>query len=204
MKKVLFLFCILLYSVKSVAQYNNVCDAAYADFNNLMEAFLQLPTEPVRNEEIYNHLEKLQQLIQTIHVTQEERYQLNSLLADIKVVKEFMSPIANQYNAHLSGGNLERLQTIFGENFKKVKLNVKCPADEVEFIEVRLGSLVICYFHCISKKVENGLRIKYYASSGNTTSHGEYGAMKNIYTPMLHNAGKTYLRVNSATIVKRF
>ena len=205
MKNILFLLCILVLGpMKSHAQYDNVSDAAYADFNNLMEAFLQLPTEPLRNEEIYHHLEELQNIIATIHVSQEERYKLNSLQADIKTVKEFMSPISNKYNAHLSNSNIERLQTIFGQNFTKIKLNVKCPSDEVEFIEVKVGSLVICYLHCISKKVENGLRIKFHAASGNTTSNGEYGATKNKYTPIIHNAGNEYMRIRSAIITKRF
>lgn len=193
-----------MLSIKSYAQYNNVCDAAYADFNHLMEAFLQLPTDQMRNEKIYNQLEELQSIIKQVKVSQEERYKLNSLLADISVVKEFMSPISNKYNAHLSFEDMERLQTIFGENFVNIKLNVKCPSDEVEFIEVKLGSLIISYFHCISKKAENGLRIKFHAISGNTTSSGEFGAMKDKYTPILHNAGKKYLRINSATITQRF
>lgn len=195
---------ILLFSTKSFAQYDNICNAAYADFNNLMEAFLQLPTERERNEEIYSRLEELQNIIKEIHVPQEERYKLNSLVADINVIKEFMSPISNKYNAHLSSYNLERLQNIFGQNFSKSKLNVKCPKDEVEFIEVRLGSLIICYFHCISNKVKNGLRIKFHAASGNANSSGEYGAMKNEYTPIIHNAGEKYLKIYSAMIIERF
>ena len=143
--------CLLFSSANSFAQYNNVCDVAYTDFNNLIEAFLQLPTEQIRNEEIYNRLDELQNIINEIHVSKEERYKLNSLQADISAVKEFMSPISNKYNAHLSNNNINRLQTIFGENFTKAKLNVKCPSDEVQFIEVKVGSLIICYFHCISK-----------------------------------------------------
>lgn len=48
------------------------------------------------------------------------------------------------------------------------------------------------------------MRIKFHAVSGNTSSSGEYGAMKNEYTPIIHNAGKQYLKIKSATIVKRF
>lgn len=205
MRNILFSLCLLFSSANSFAQYNNVCDVAYTDFNNLIEAFLQLPTEQIRNEEIYNRLDELQNIINEIHVSKEERYKLNSLQADISAVKEFMSPISNKYNAHLSNNNINRLQTIFGENFTKAKLNVKCPSDEVEFIEVKVGSLIICYFHCISKIADNGLRIKFHAVSGNnTTSSGEYGAMKNEYTPIIHNAGQKYVKVSSATIVERF
>jgi len=204
MRNILFSLCLLFSSANSYAQYNNVCDVAYSDFNNLIEAFLQLPTEQIRNEEIYNRLDELQNIINEIHVSKEERYKLNSLQADISAVKEFMSPISNKYNAHLSNNNINRLQTIFGGNFIQTKLNVKCPSDEVQFIEVKVGSLIICYFHCISKKAENGLRIKFYAVSGNTTSSGEYGTMKNEYTPITHNAGQKYVKVSSATIVERF
>ena len=204
MRNILFSLCLLFSSANSFAQYNNVCDVAYTDFNNLIEAFLQLPTEQIRNEEIYNRLDELQNIINEIHVSKEERYKLNSLQADISAVKEFMSPISNKYNAHLSNNNINRLQTIFGENFTKAKLNVKCPSDEVQFIEVKVGSLIICYFHCISKIADNGLRIKFHAVSGNTTSSGEYGAMKNEYTPIIHNAGQKYVKVFSATIVERF
>lgn len=204
MRNILFTLCIMLLSVKSSAQYNNVCDAAYADFNNLIEAFVQLPTEQFRNEEIYNCLDELQNIIKGVHVSREERYKLNSLDADIRVVKDFISPISNKYNAHLSTSSINRLQMIFGENFTQTKLNVKCPSDEVQFVEIKVGSLVICYLHCISKKVENGLRIKYNAILGNTTRYGEYGAMKNEYTPILHNVGQKYVKISSATIVGRF
>lgn len=196
--------CMLFCSAKSFAQYNNICDAAYADFNNLIEAFLQLPTEQTRNEKIYNCLDELQNVINEIHVSKEERYKLNSLQADISVVKEFMSPISNKYNVHLSSNNINRLQTIFGENFIQTKLNVKCPCNEVQFIEVKVASLIICYFHCISKKTKNGLRIKFHAVSGNTTNSGECGALKNEYTPIIHNAGQKYVKISSAIIVGRF
>lgn len=199
-----FSLCILFYSANSFAQYNNVYDAACADFNRLVEVFLQLPTNQARNEEIYNRLDELQNIIKKVQVSQNERYRLNSLEADINVVKEFILPISNKYNAHLSSNNISRLQTIFGGNFTQTKLNVRCPSDEVQFIEVRVGDLIICYYHCISKKTKNGLRIKFHAISGNTTISGEYGAMKNEYTPIVHNAGKKYVKVSSATILERF
>lgn len=198
------LLCILFSSIHSYAQYDNVCDAAYADFNLLMETFLQFPTNQMRNEDIYNRLDELQNIIKKVQVSREERYKLNSLQADINVIKEFISPISNKYNAHLSSNNIERLQTIFGQNFIKTKLSVKCPSDEVEFVEVKVGALIICYFHCISKKTDNGLRIKFHAKSENTTRSGECGAMKNEYTPIIHNAGKKYARVSSVAIVERF
>lgn len=204
MRTVLFSLCMLFFAGNSYAQYNSVFDAVYASFNNLMEAFLQLPTEQVRNEEIYNRLEELQNVISGTHVSREERYKLNTLQADMEVVKEFISPVSNKYNAHLSSSKIKRLQAIFNNNFTQTILNVKCPNDEVQFIEVKVGSLIICYLHCISKKVENGLRIKYYAVSGNTTCSGEYGAIKNEYTPIIHNAGRKYARIKSATIVERF
>ncbi|MCQ2171186.1 MAG: hypothetical protein MJZ17_00305 [Bacteroidales bacterium] len=204
MKRILCLLCILFCSAKSYAQYDNICDAAYADFNLLMGAFLQIPTEQAQNEKIYSQLDELREIIKGVHVSQEERYKLNSLVADINVVQKFMSPISNKSNEHLSNGNIVRLEAIFENNWSRMKLDVKCPSDEVEFIEVRLGDLNICYFHCISKKVQNGLRIKFHAKSGNTTSEGEYGAMKNEYTPIIHNAGEKYLKITSATIVERF
>lgn len=204
MRAVFFIFCMLLGSIKGYSQYNNICDAAYADFNNLVELFLELPTEQVRNEKIYNLLDELQNTIMDVHVSQEERYKLNSLQGDINVIKAFMSPISKKYNAHLSSSNIKRLKTIFGDNFMQTKLNVQCPKEEIEFWEVKVGSLIVCYFHCISKKVETGLRIKFHAVSDNTSCNGEYGAMKNEYTPVIHNAGNKYLRVKSATIVERF
>ena len=205
MKNIILPFLLLFCSIEISAQYStNICDAAYSDFKALMNIFLQTPTDKSINEEIYNRLESLQDEIGKAHVTQEERYQLNSLVADIFVVKEFLSPISNKCNSHLSNKQLGRLQTIFGGDFIKVKLNVKCPVDEVEFIETRLGSLKICYFHNISTKTDNGLRIKYYAASGSATSCGKYGAMKNEYTPVLHNVGIKYLKMISASIIERF
>ena len=203
MRNILFLLCLLFCSAKSFGQYNNVYNTAYADFNNLIEAFLQLPTEQIRNEEIYNRLDELQKIINETHVSKEERYKLNSLKEDISVVKKFIAPISNKYNAHLSNNDINRLQTIFRGNFSQTQLNVKCPIDEVQFIEVKVSSLIICYFHCISKKAANGLCIKFHAASGNSTINGEYGALKNEYTPIIHNAGQEYIRVSSATITKR-
>lgn len=204
MRSFLISLCILFCSANSFAQHNNICDAAYADFKSLIDAFLQLPTEQIRNELIYNRLDELQNIINGIHVSKEERYKLNSLQADINVVKKFMSPISNKYNAHLSSNNINRLQIIFGKEFTQTKLNVNCLRDEIQFVEVKVGRLIICYFHCISKKAENGLRIKYHAVSGNTTSSGEYGAMTNEYTPITHNVGQKYVKISSATIVERF
>lgn len=204
MKTTFIVACILLGTMKGYSQYDNIYDAAHADFNNLIELFLQHPTEQTRNEEIYNYLEELQNIITKVHVSQEERYKLNSLQSDINVIKAFMSPISKKYNAHLSSSNMKRLQKIFGENFTQIKLNVQCSKEEVEFLEVKVGSLTICYFHCISKKAKTGIRIKFHAVSGNTSSNGEYGAMKNEYTPIIHNAGKKYLRVKSATVIERF
>ena len=68
MRNILFSLCLLFSSANSFAQYNNVCDVAYTDFNNLIEAFLQLPTEQIRNEEIYNRLDELQNIISHIPV----------------------------------------------------------------------------------------------------------------------------------------
>lgn len=203
-RKFLVSLCLSFCTTNSFAQYNNVCDAAYTAFNYLIEAFLESPTDRIRNEEIYNHLDELQNTIAEIHVSKEERSKLNALQANINVVKDFMSPISNKYNAHLSNNSITRLQTIFGKDFTQKKLNVNCPSDEVQFIEVKVGSLIICYFHCISKKTENGLRIKFHAVSGNNTESGEYGALKNEYTPIIHNAGKKYTKVTRATIVGRF
>lgn len=39
MRNILFSLCLLFSSANSFAQYNNVCDVAYTDFNNLIEAF---------------------------------------------------------------------------------------------------------------------------------------------------------------------
>lgn len=114
---------------------------------------------------------------------------------------EFIAPVANQYNAHLSNSQMRRLQNIFGERFKKRNLKVKCGNPEVEFCEVQLGSLIICYFHNIS---ERGFRIRFYASNGNLSSSGEYGAMKEEYTPILDNVGEEYLRPRSAKIIEWF
>ena len=179
-------------------------EAAAEDFNNLMNVFIQNPNDINLNEEIYNELDNLQNLIGQIHVTREERYALNSIVADIKVVKDFMAPISNKFNSHLSVNNISRLSNIFGNLLTTRKLNVKCPSNEIEFIELRLSSLIICYLHCISNKVENGVRVKFYARSGNQQSNGEYGAMKNEYTPIIHNVGKSYATIRSATITKRF
>lgn len=94
MRTVFFIICMLLGTIKGYSQYDNICDAAYADFDNLIELFLQVPTEQTRNEEIYNHLEELQNIITKVSVSQDERYKLNSLQGDINVIKAFMSPVS--------------------------------------------------------------------------------------------------------------
>lgn len=43
MRNILFSLCLLFSSANSFAQYNNVCDVAYTDFNNLIEAFYNFP-----------------------------------------------------------------------------------------------------------------------------------------------------------------
>lgn len=205
MRSIIFPFFLLFCSIEASPQYSyNICDAACSDFKTLINIFLQTPTDKSINEEIYNRLDRFQDEIGKAHVAQEERYKLNSLIADVVIVKLFIAPISNKCNSHLSGKQLDRLQTIFGKDFMKAKLNVKCPIDEIEFIEISLGGLKVCYFHNISKKTGNGLRIKYYAASGSTTSRGEYGSMENEYVPVLHNVGTKYLRMISATIIERF
>ncbi|MBP3714039.1 MAG: hypothetical protein J6J09_01770 [Phocaeicola sp.] len=204
MRRILYIFCLLLLTSNCYAQYDNICDVAYSDFNKLINAFLQNPTEKNRNDQIYCLLDELQKAINEIHVSREERYQLNSLQADINVFKDFISPISNKYPSHISDNNLTRLQVIFGDYFSQKLLNVDCPSDEVQFLEVRVGNLIMCYFHCISRKVSSGLRISFQAISNNIITSGEYGAMKNEYVPILHNAGEDYARVFSAKITERF
>lgn len=199
-----FLFCLfmLMCPIKGFTQSEYVVyNTAYDNYVLLLNEFLKDPTNTYTNESLYEMFEYLQQEIEKVHVTKGERYKLNFLVKDIYVIKAFISPISNKYNAHLSESDIIRLQNIFGEEFSKVRLNVKCQSDEIEFIEIKLMGLRICYFHNISKY---GLRIKYYATSGNITSSGEYGAMRNEYTPILHNAGNKYPRIISATIVDRF
>lgn len=202
--KLFIALCLVFWSASGFAQTQYSFEAAVIDFNNIIGAFLQLPTEPTRNEAVYIQLESLQNFITNSHVSQEDRYRLNSLQADINVLKEFISPVSGKYNAHLSSGDINRLHNILGEYFTQTKLNVKCSHDEIEFVEIKVGTLVICYFHCISKKTENGIRIKFHVASGNSSCDGEYGALKGEYTPILHNVGMKYLRVRSATIIKRF
>lgn len=199
------LILLVLFSPKVFAQFGiNGIESAYTDFTLLLNAFLQAPTNRSSNEEIFRRLDYLQEDIKQANVSQEERGRFEALASDIEIVKEFMAPISNKYNSHLKESQLIRLQGLFGKNFSKVKLNVKCPADEIEFIEIRVTSLRICYFHNISQKCKNGLRIKFYAASGNSNSHGDYGAMYGEYTPILNNAGSKYLKMISASIIERF
>lgn len=205
MRKIVVLLFYLSCTLHVSAQfgyngYNSVC----LEFTALLNAFIQSPKNRASNEEIFNKLDYLQKYIKQIQVDDEERHKLNIVNSDIEIVKEFMAPISNKYNSHLKENQLIRLQELFGQNLTKSKLNVNCPKDEVEFIEIRLSSLKICYFHNISQKKQNGIRIKYHAASGNTSSRGDYAAMNNEYTPILNNAGTKYLKLISASIIERF
>ena len=204
-KSYLIISCLLLNSFKLFGQnIDGVYNAAQSDFTTLMECFVHQPTNVDQNKLIFNKLKELQDVINIVHVTREERYQLNSLNADINVVKDFMSAISDGINIHLKNNHFIRLQNIFGQYFAQVRINVNCPKEEVEFIEVSLGELKICYFHNISRKAGSGLRIKYYGLSGNTQCSGEYGAMNSEYTPVLNNIGGQYIRINTASIIERF
>jgi len=205
MKRIALLLIIVSCALQTNAQfgyngYNYVC----MEFTTLLNAFLQAPTNRSSNEEIFNKLDYLQNDIKQAQVDDEERRKLDYLSSDIEIVKEFMAPISNKYNSHLKEGQLIRLQELLGQNFTKTRLKVKCPVNEVEFIEIKLSSLRICYFHNISQKDKKGLRIKYYAASGNTNSRGDYAALYNEYTPILNNAGYKYLKMISASIIERF
>ena len=179
-------------------------DNSYFEFSTLLYAFLEVPTDKDSNERIYRDLDGLQDDMEKAHVDSEDRYKLNSLIADVKVVKEFIAPISIGYTSHLKENQLLRLQKIFGENFTQTKIKVKCPKDEIEFIEISISSLKMCYFHNISKKARNGLRIKYFAVSGNTSSRGEFGAFNGEYTLILNNVRGRYLKVVSAKVTERF
>ena len=203
--KCLIIIYLLLNSIKLSSQtIDEVFNAALSDFSTLMEYFIQQPTNAEQNKIILNKLIELQDLINKVHVTREERYKLNSLNADINVVKDFMSPVSGGINIDLKKNHFTRLQNIFGQLFTQVMINVNCPKEEVEFVEVNLGKLKICYFHNISRKAASGIRIKYYGSSGNSQISGEYGAFFNEYTPVLNNVGNQYVRINSASIIDRF
>lgn len=205
MRKIAVLLFILSCTLHVSAQfgyhgYKSVC----LEFTSLLNAFIQSPTNRASNEEIFNKLDCLQNDLKLAQVDDDERRKLNCVVSDIEVVKEFMAPIANKYNSHLKESQLIRLQELFGQNLTKAKLNVKCPVDEVEFIEISLSSLRICYFHNISKKKQYGIRIKFYAASGNSNSRGDYAAKNNEYTPVLSNADTKYLKMISASIIERF
>ena len=205
MRKIAVLFFFLSCTLHVSAQFGyNGYDSVCMEFTTLLNAFIQSPTNRTSNEEIFNKLDCLQNDLKLAQVDDEERRKLNCVNSDIEVVKEFMAPVANKYNSHLKESQLIRLQELFGQNLTKEKLNVKCPIDEVEFIEIRLSSLRICYFHNISKKKQYGIRIKFYAASGTTNNRGDYAAKNNEYTPVLNNAGTKYLKMISASIIERF
>lgn len=187
----------------SIAQHN-IYNVVLENLQIVKSYFLQSSTNQESNEKVYETLEELLDGIQMVSVSREERFELNSLVADIKAFKEFVSPISGRYNAHLTCNHISRLKRFFGNDLRMQKLNAKCPVDEVEFYEIRIGELVICYFHCISDDVDNGLRIKFYAFDGDTSINGEYGALKGEYTPIAHNVGTKYAKVRSATITERF
>lgn len=200
----LIVLCVVLCVQRSYAQSPCSFQDAYMEFGTLKEQFLAHSTESMWNELIDRKLRELQSKMSEVRVSSQERDMLMNLRKDIDVFIEFLAPIAGEYNAHLSGQNMKRLCTLFGSDFHIAKLDVSCKKDEVEFVEVRLGNLIMCYFHCITDVAESGLRIKFKAKSGNICSSGEYGAMKGEYVPILNNVGNRYLQVKSAIITKRF
>ena len=204
MKKLFLLFILVATSIVVYGQigyrgYENYC----LEFSILLNSFIKNPTDEKDNAEVFRSLDYLYDEIERARVDGEEKYKLNKLMEDIKLVKEFIAPISKRYNAHLSEKEMYRLQELFGSNFSRTKLKAKCPEDEIEFVEIRVSSLKMCYFHNISKKTRNGLIIKFYAASGNSSCRGQYGALNGEYTHILNNVGKQYVKVISASVIER-
>lgn len=204
MTKPIIILLLMLPSLSSYAQigYKNYNDY-HLDFIMLMDTFQQNPTNKTSNEKVFNQLSYLHDEIQKATIDSDEREKLQQLKFEIETVTKFIAPISNRYNAQLTDAQFSMLQRLFGQNLTKTKLNVKCPSDEVEFIEMRLRALRICYLHNISTKTKIGLIVKYHAALGNSTCNGEYGAFNNGYTHVLDNVGQPYLKMLSATIIKR-
>lgn len=202
MKKVLFVISITILSQYIHAQsgYNNY-DYYYWKFKTITEIFLKSPINIESNKKLYSELYWLYNDIHKLSIPQDEQEKFNLLQSDIKIFQDFIAPISNNGNSHLRDYHFTRLKQLYGQDIKQIKLKVNCPTDEIEFVEIRLKNLNICYLHNISKKTKNGLRIKYYAASGNSTSKGDFGALNAEYTPILHNVGQPYLKMISATIL---
>lgn len=185
-----------------------VYNIAAEDFNNLKSAFLDYSTDSEAIKLIYSRLEELQQAIGQVHTNQQDRQQLNSLVADIKAFKALLSGlISGRAPEHLKESSLSRINTVFGQDCIITELKVRMSnedSNEIEFIEIAISKMRVTYFHNKSKTAGYGLRIKCKGSYGGTTFTCECGAIKGEYTPVNNNVDGDYTRITSAAITDRF
>ena len=122
-----------------------VYNIAAEDFNNLKSAFLDYSTDSEAIKLIYSRLEELQQAIGQVHTNQQDRQQLNSLVADIKAFKALLSGlISGRAPEHLKESSLSRINTIFGQDCIITELKVRMSnedSNEIEFIEIAISLL---------------------------------------------------------------
>ena len=78
-------------------------------------------------------------IIKEVQVSKDERYKLNSLEADINVVKEFMLPVSNKYNAHLSDKNIAAITKTYDGKTTLLVFNLSQETQKVDISGVDLG-----------------------------------------------------------------
>ena len=186
-----------------------IYNIAAEDFNNLKTVFLEYGTNSEANKLIYDKLDELQQAIGQVHTNQQDRYLLNSLVADIKAFKSLLSGlIGGRVPDHLADNDISRIKNIFGQDCVFTVLKVRIPDEdskEIEFVELTLSNLRVTYFHNKSKTAMSGVRIKCYGAYKGHSFSGDFGAFNGEFNPINNNVdGNYYIRVSSASITKRF
>ena len=176
---------------------------AQAEFNRILYKFMQSPTDIESNKDIFSKLDYLKTRVEDIEVKQTEKFKIDNLIKDIDLVRDFIAPIADEFHSMYKEKEISRLFQIFGNNITSTKLNVKCPIDEIEVIEIRLGPLKICYLHNISKTCKKGFIVKCYAASGNSSFNGQMGVLRNGYTCILNNVTSNYPKMISVKIIDK-
>lgn len=205
---VLFILLFPLQDLYNQSQDTPVYNIAIENFNNLKSAFLEYSTYGDANKLIYDKLDELQQAIGQAHTNQQDRYLLNSLVADIKAFKALLTGlIRDRVPDHLTESNVARIKTIFGIDCVFAKIKVKMTEEdskEIEFYELTISKLRATYFHNKSNTARNGLRIKCRGSYNGSTFTGECGAFNGEYTPVNNNVDGNYTKITSAKITERF
>lgn len=203
MKRLLITAICAILTSNTFAQYNyqNSYDA-WLELSAIINEFIRTPTNAEHNEYLYDKLRALHNRLNFAYVEPDDRKAMNIIVNDVNLVENFIAAVKSRSCLLLLKGNdVPRLKYLFGENLTIHLCHTKCNSDTMEFIELKVGSLKICYLHNISPK---GFRVKITAFNGNAKFEGTCGASSNEYFPLFDNVNSKYYYIRSVKIIEKF